>query len=460
MGSTTFRALLFAGFLVATRLPAQEARAPQAMTLEQALTFARTHQPDLAAARARTGAARADTGIPRGQWLPQIGATAQLFADTENNSTAAYLGLSNVPLPRIGATPGTQANAWQPFASTLVAAGIRQELFDFGRIAAQAAAADARLTVQQEKESAIAGDLELEVTNSFYLVLASHDIVGAAQRALGSASLANDEAQQSVKAGLRAQIDLFRAGAGLAHAQVGVERATASLLVAQGNLAAAIGSAEPLIDATGGAIPEANLPAMRDAIAQALEHDPDIRAALASEYASQQNTRAVRAELRPDLFLSASASARAGGAKLSNGSLASGDGFAPTVPNWDVGVVFAWPIYDGVVSARTHAAAAREQVAAAEFASLKQRIVASVQQAWTRAQSALQAMPSLEKAAEAARANEQQSSARFKGGLGTSLDVADSEQLLVQSEVELAAGRFDYARARAQLTRLTKENNK
>ena len=65
-----------------------------------------------------------------------------------NNTTASYLGDPFVDLPRIGGTSSRTSSdaSWKPYASTLAAAGLSQEIFDFGRIAAEAAAADARVT--------------------------------------------------------------------------------------------------------------------------------------------------------------------------------------------------------------------------------------------------------------------------------------------------------------------------
>ena len=56
-------------------------------------------------------------------------------------------------------------------------------------------------------------------------------------------------------------------------------------------------------------------------------------------------------------------------------------------------------------------------------------------------------------AAEAARQNYDQASARFRVGLSTSVDLADAESLRTEAEIQLVMGRFEVARARAQLNR-------
>ncbi|HZS42534.1 MAG TPA: TolC family protein, partial [Polyangia bacterium] len=57
-------------------------------------------------------------------------------------------------------------------------------------------------------------------------------------------------------------------------------------------------------------------------------------------------------------------------------------------------------------------------------------------------------------AVDAARANQAQADARFRAGLGTIVELADSEALLTGAELELAIGRFTVARARAALGRV------
>jgi DNA-directed RNA polymerase subunit RPC12/RpoP len=73
----------------------------QALTLAGALAFARAHQPAIRAARATVDARRADTRVREGAWLSKLGATAQLFASTVNNTSGIDVGVPEVGLYRI-----------------------------------------------------------------------------------------------------------------------------------------------------------------------------------------------------------------------------------------------------------------------------------------------------------------------------------------------------------------------
>ena len=116
------------------------------MTLDEALRYAREHQPSLQSARARVAAAAADTRVARAQWLPTFGATVQAFEGTTNNRTASYVGVREVDAPTDRRHAQIRSTGtFTPSTSTLAAVGAGQEVFDFGRIAAQAAVADVGL---------------------------------------------------------------------------------------------------------------------------------------------------------------------------------------------------------------------------------------------------------------------------------------------------------------------------
>ena len=65
------------------------------------------------------------------------------------------------------------------------------------------------------------------------------------------------------------------------------------------------------------------------------------------------------------------------------------------------------------------------------------------------------ALVSLGRAVDAAHANYAQAEARFKAGLGTSLELADAEAVRTDAEIQLAVGEFEARRARAALTRFS-----
>jgi outer membrane protein len=455
--------LLLTALLSAGRASADEAvpsTDTHTITLPQAIAFARVHQPAIRAGLARVRAQKADAVVPRAQWLPTVGVTAQLFGGTANNTTGSYVTQSSFDIPRIGGTRSFSGGTWKPYPSTIVAAGATQELFDFGRIAAQAAAEDARVDVESQRARAVTMDVTFSVEEAYFSVFAAKEVLKASQDAYDRALVHRDLAKAGVNSGLRSPIELTRAEADLGRFDIGRLRARGGLVVAQTVLAAAVGAPEPALDVAEAAPAPADMPALTDALNAAGARDPVLLAAIAALRAQEQQTTAIAAELRPDLSLTGTISGRAGGAPPSgNGEAATGGGWLPNVPNWDVGVVLSWPLFDGTIQARKDASRAREDVRREEVAGVRQEQVAAIRQAYAAVDLARAVLPSLQHAVEAAHANYAQADARFRAGLGTSVELADAEALRTEAEIQVALGQFEIARARAAFGRVVAEGS-
>ena len=441
-------------------VPAEgSANAARAISLADALAYALAHQPAIRAAIARVAAQRAQADVPRGQWLPTVGVTAQVFAGTANNTTAGYVTPWYIDIPRIGATRATSAGSasFTPYGSTLAAAGATQEVFDFGRIAAQSAAADALVEVRKHDADAERLDIELNVEEAYFAVQAAKAVFLAANGAFERSRVHRDLARAGVQSGLRSPIELTRAEADLQRFDIGRIRARGGVAVSQSVLAAAIGSPEPALDAAATPPTPADMPALANAIQLASARDPHLQQTLAQLKAQEDQTRAVGAELRPDLTLTGTLSGRAGGASPTSGDRADYSGWIPSVPNWDVGLVLSWPIFDGTIAARRDASHAQEQVRREEIEVARQALLATVQQAYVMVDVTRSALPGLQRAVEAAVANYAQADARFKAGLGTSVELADAEALRASTEIDLAIGAFELAKARAAFGRAIAE---
>jgi outer membrane protein TolC len=430
------------------------------ITLADALAYARSHQPAVLASLARIETEKANAEVPRAQYYPLLGLTAQLLEGTTNNTTASYLGDAFVDLPRIGGTPSTGGGdaSWRPYASTLAAAGLSQEIFDFGRIAAESAAADARITIAARAADAQRLDIELNVEEAFFAVHAARSILQASEDAYQRSLVHRNYAGAGVRSGLRSPIELTRAEADLSRFDTARIRARGGLSAAQAVLAAAVGSPDLVLDAADEAPGSLALPALAEAIRLASERDPRLQEVLAQLRQQELETRAVGALARPDVRLSATLSGRAGGAMPSNnGEEPAGSGFLPNVPNWDGALVLSWPLFDPTINARRRASGVAEAVRRSEIDLVRQQVVAAVEQAYVSVVVAREALPSLQRAVEAARANYAQADARFKAGLGTSVELADAEALRTDADIRLAIGVFDLAKARASFGRAIAE---
>jgi outer membrane protein TolC len=428
-------------------------REPPQMTLAQALGFAREHQPQIRSALAELEARRAEAKIPRAEWLPRIGGTVQVLLGTANNTTAIYFAVGEVQLPRIGATRSVDTN-WSPSGSTLAALSVGQEVYDFGRIAARVAVADAFTEMASASAEAAGLDVQLGVEEAFHAVLAAKQVQAATEDAYKRAVTHRDFAQASTRSGLRPPIDLTRAQADLALLEVRRIRASTGVRAARAALAASMAFDALEVDAAPLEPDQTPAPAFEQALDQAGQKNPLIRAALARVRAQESTTRAITHALYPNLFASAGLSGRAGGATPSSGNVPYGDGWLPDIANWHLGLVLQWNIFDGTVLAQRAASRAHEEAARAALSMVRLSVTLETERAFLDLDAALKALAGLEESVRAARANQAQAEARFKAGLGTIVELADAETLLTNAQLELAVGQFTVARSRAALGRM------
>jgi outer membrane protein len=442
-------------------IPAPPIELPQparTLTMQEALAYAHEHQPAIHAALSRVAARMAEASVPSGQWLPTVGVSAQLYGMTANNSTGTYLQTEWMDVPRIGATASpTSGGNLAPYPATFVGAGVLQQVFDFGRIGAQRAAADELVNVEKHGSELTRLDVAFGVEEAYFSVLAAKAIVHASDEAYDRSRIHRDLAKRGVESGLRSPIELTRAEADLARFDVGRVKARGGVAIAQSVLAAAIGAPDPAVDTSADTPQPAEMPTLAEALRLAQSRDPQLAEALAQLKAAEEHTRAVGAELRPDLFFTATISGRSGGAPTTQGATQSGDGWVPNVPNWDIGLVLSWPLFDGVIAARRDAARAQEQVRHDEIDLTREAEVARVRLTYAQVQVARSALVALQNTVVAARANYDQADARFRAGFGNAVEVADAEAVRTDAEIQLALGQFELARARAALGRAIAE---
>lgn len=424
----------------------------RAMSLAEALQYARAHQPEIRSALAQYAARRAEARVPRAEWLPQVGATAQLYEATANNSSAEYVGTPDVNIPRIGGTSaGTRS--WTPSASSIVAASVQQEVYDFGRISAQIAVADALAEFGHASADALQLDVQLGVEESYAAVLASKHVLTSTNEALKRAVTHRDYAAAGVKSGLQPPVNLTRAQADVAQLQVRVIQAASGVQVARAALAASMASDSLQVDAQDSSTDVSAAPALEAVFDEAAKKNPAIVAALARLRAANAEVSATTRELLPNLSATAGLSGRAGGVKPTSAGVPYGDGWLPDVPNWYAGLVLQWNIFDGTVLARRDAAKARADAAQADLQTARMTVGLDVERAWLDLNATLEVMPGLQTAVDAARANMAQADARFRAGLGNIIELADAEAILINAELQLAVGQFSVDRARAVIGR-------
>lgn len=423
------------------------------MTLTEALVYSRGHQPEIRQALAEIASREAEARVPRAGWLPRASMQAQWLVGTNNTTTSSYINVHGVEIPRVSSTPVTANTNWTPSPSAVVAATVSQQIFDFGRLAAQTAVADALTDVARAGAATVQLDSELRVEEGFNAVLAAKHILTATQQAYKRAEAHSRLADTGVRSGMRPPIERTRAQADLAQAEVQRTRAEAGLTTAQAGLAAAVGSSELVLDAAELLPTERPFPGLEEALRLADEYSPEVVAALARLRASSAETSALTRELLPNVYFSGSLWGNAGGAPVNNVEPPVGGGWLPSVGNYSLSLVLQWNLLDPVMLARRSASRSREHVEQAAINVTRREIVLTVQRSYLDLRAAQKTLPGLMARVVASKANLDQAEARFRAGLGNIVELTDAEALLVTSELELAVGQFIVARAAAQLAR-------
>ncbi len=401
--------------------------------------------------------AREQAQLPRAAWAPRIVAGAELLVGTNNNTTASYGGPLGFDVPRIGGTPANAGTAYGPEPSTLIGAGLRQEVYDFGRLSAQSSALDLLAHAADEDAQLADLDLSLYVAESFYAVVGARDVLHASEAAVTRATAHRDYAKARVDAKLLPPLELTRSEADLARYEVDRVRAEGALFAAQAVLAAAIGAPDAAIDTGADDVAYPAPPPISAAVNELERREPSLRAADDALRAQHALTRSIEAELRPDISVSASVTGRAGGSDVTTNPTPSGAGWLPDVPNWDAMAVLSWPLFDRTVDVRAATSRRVEQVRADELAATREQLRGQAAQVYVALDVAQRALPALQRSLDAATANQAQAEARFTNGLSSALELADAEALLTDAKIQLAVGNFERARARARLARVIAE---
>lgn len=426
---------------------------PSMMTLNEALAYSRGHQPEIRQALAEIAAREAEARVPRAGWMPRVNMQAQWHLGTNNTTTSSFLNVRGVDIPRVSSTPVSPNTNWTPFPTSIVAATVNQQIFDFGRLAAQTVVADALTDVARAGAAEVQLDIELRVEEAFSAVLAAKHILTATQEAYKRAEAHSRLAETGVRSGMRPPIERTRAQADLAQAEVQRTRAEAGLTTAQAGLAAAVGSNELTLDASELQPSERPFPGLYEAIRQADEHSPEVVAALARLRAGAAETSALTRELLPNVYFSGSLWGAAGGAPVANVEPPVGSGWLPSVGNYSLSLILQWNLLDPVLLARRKASRSREHVEEAAIDVTRREIVLKVQRSYLDLLATQKTLPGLLARVAASKANLEQAEARFRAGLGNIVELTDAEALLVTSQLEQAVGQFNVARAAAQLAR-------
>lgn len=365
---------------------------------------------DLRVALATVERARAQFQIQRADQLPTVNTAAQGVSQRTTGAT----------------TPTGNSFRLDYYQSTI---GVTAYEFDFfGRVRALADSALAQYLATEEAGKSVQISLVASIANTWLNLLANHELIGLTLRTIESREQSRKLAQLRLTNGVASALDVRQAETLLESA-----RATLAQLQRQRDLdrnALVLLIGEPLPaeyvaeslpgPALGASLMLAEVPAglPSDLLAQR----PDILSAEQQLISANANIGAARAALLPRISLTATF----GSASSNLTELVS----APSrFWNFTPGVVL--PIFDsGRGQANVQVSQANRDIAVAQYEKSIQTAFREVADALTSRTSLLSQIDALQAQQKAEAARVKLVETRYKGGIGTSLDLLDAERSL------------------------------
>lgn len=395
----------------------------RATSLDQAITAAIGHAPEITIADAEADAAGARLDQARSGRLPTATVTGTIGHGRLNPQNFFGLGAANVT-PR-----AAQATIEQP-------------LFTGGRVGAGIDQARAGVVGATARKVASRNQLVMAVVEAYGDVLASARMVDLYGRLVSETTEIERQARLRYRAGEGPSTDVAQAGARLAEARAGLSRAEGAQVAAQVHFNNLTGldpvNLEPLP-----ANPE--LPAtLEEAMDSATRNNPVLAQAEAGLRAAQATARGARAERLPVIGAFAEASTVR-------------DQFFPDyrADSATVGIRARWQLFSGGrVSGRIAEAGSEERAADARLRAARMRVgeqlISSFQDVRT---TLLVEQAATDQAAAAAQALE---SVRHevRVGLKPQLDLLDAEREAIGAQAGLARAHIDRAVAAYRLLSL------
>lgn len=423
---------------------------PKVFTAREAVTFALSNYPAVRAALEQYNAARGGVGLARTSYAPFISAVDQEGRGTRNS----VLGVLMPQFPSIltgtegTVTPATSQSytvsgmgvllSWEPFTF-----GYRGSIVRSAQSTASRAAAQADLT-RLGVASAVA--------NASLAVLADEQRAKASEADVNRRQVFARSVHALVDAHLRPGADASRADAELAVARTHLIQAQETEEVDKAAFAELLGIAGSQVEIQPGPLLEAPPEKIWDELPLAQHPAAVVEQRSIDEIGARLDV--LKHAYYPHFYLEELTSGR-GSDELStakNTPLANGAGFLPSVFDWQAAVTVQMNFSDWfALRERRKIEQANQRREQALYAQTMQTITGQVQESLAALDGARRAAENTPVELQAAQQSEAQARARFQAGVGTIVDVAEAQSLLVQAEIDDSLARLSVWRALAAL---------
>ena len=460
--NTSKRLSIYGSALIAAMI-ASPASADRALTLDDALAVARSHNRDLRAARARLDESAVSVEQARVALLPTISAQgkythnyksvdlnlSEFTASTNDLATTIVASSGNAAenaavssfqhqlsaaiaaQPPIVIQPSEQLNAYLNATVPLIAPSSYYALHA------------AKLN-QRASESTFAvteATVLVAVAQAFYTAAGTDELLLARNHGVAVAQETYEHAKARVAADLANQVDVTRAETALVRAQQDQLEAENARAAAYRGLTTMLGTRDAFVVQVAPSRADAQ-PAIDDQVAGAIKQRPELAADRATVDAAEASATAGGLRWSPTL-------SAFGNVQAFNYTGFSGDRYS-----WAVGLQLDWVLYDGGArDAQRHLAAAQSREAQARLELEADSVADEVANARGALETKRHAVDAAAHSVELARETLRLVTAQYEAGTTRQLDLLEAQDSVTGAEVAAAQAHFDLALADLQLRR-------
>lgn len=407
-------------------LAALAAYGQQTLTLSEAEGIAVRNHPRLASARLAAEAAREGPRQLRGRLAPEL--TANLTGVVANSG--AQIGAAGVLQ-----APTVFSRASGGFA-------LNQMIWDFGRIKALTASAEARATALGESATAIRGEVLLRVRETYFRLLLAQMQVRVLRENVDARKLTYRQIGALAQSNLRSTLDVSFAELNVAEAELQLARAESDVRAGEVEFSASLGYSDSRqFTLSDPGEPNSPLSATADElITGALGARAELASLRQQVRAAKQFAESEKRQSLPTL----SASAAIGMNPLRDELVRQRYGAA--------GVSLNIPILNGgQFASRRAEAQLRAQAVEQDLREMEVRISRDVRNAWVEADNARQRLALTSKVLDQARKTLRLAQTRYDLGLGTIVELSAAQLSQTTAEVGSGLARYDYLLRRSSL---------
>ena len=420
--------------------------AQEALTINAAVELAQNKYPSVQISLEQVAAASASVALARTTFLPRADFLAQVNRASHNNVYGLILPQSVIPAISGPVLDNSKLrNSW----GTAVGILVSWEPYDFGLRkagvdAASATKRRAELSVERTKFEVAAA-----AADSYLTILAARKNIAAAEAALERTRQLDTIVGALTKAELRPGADLSRIKAEQTVATTFLIQAKQSEEVARAALAQFLGLTAATVEVTGARFDQLPVAAPPDSDAT---HHP----AVAEQQAAIEEVKSRQLILDKSLYPKVSAQGalygRGTGASIIGPDQGGANGLGPNIGNWALGLNMTWAMLDfKTLRVKKEIESANERKEAARANLMNAEIHGNADKALAMINGARQIAAVTPNQVAALKILLEQSTVRYKSGLGTLIEVADAQRMLAQAEVDDSIARLNVWRARLSL---------